>query len=293
MSVPYFDRQGVHEIYRKWRKLFNSYGDVMAVAEAWVHPPENAVRYVRPDELNQVFNFELLTAPFESASLFDVINRSLELYATVGGLPTWALSNHDCPRVASRLGEWESRALAIFVFALPGATYIFAGQELGLPDGELADADRQDPSFVRSHGVIKGRDGARVPLPWNGQETPFGFSTGKPWLPINQQWEGFTIENENKDPKSVLNLYRRALTLRAEYLSGAGDITWLESPSHGGRRDGLMVFKRGEITVAMNLSRQVQELNLAGRAILLSGGILEGKDGRKLLPPLSCLWLLN
>ena len=67
-TVPYFDRQGVHEIYRKWRKLFDSYQDreIMAVAEAWVHPPVNATRYVRPDELHQVFNFDLLDAPFKA-----------------------------------------------------------------------------------------------------------------------------------------------------------------------------------------------------------------------------------
>jgi alpha-glucosidase len=234
-SVPYFDRQGVHEIYRKWRKLFDSYGsrDVMAVAEAWVHPPVNATRYVRADELHQVFNFDLLTAPFQSDYLFEVIDRSNQLNATVNALPTWALSNHDSPRVASRLGDLESRALALFVFALPGSAYIFAGQELGLPDGELNDSDRQDPSFIRSKGAIKGRDGARVPLPWSGQLTPFGFTSGTPWLPINQSWQSLSVEAQSADSKSVLSLYRNAMALRAEHLTGTGDIEWLESPLHG------------------------------------------------------------
>ena len=294
-TVPYFDRQGVHEIYRKWRKLFDSYGDrdVMAVAEAWVHPPKNATRYVRPDELHQVFNFDLLTAPFEGAFLYDVINRSIELNATVNALPTWALSNHDSPRVASRIGDVESRALALFVFALPGSSYIFAGQELGLPDGDLADADRQDPSFIRTKGAIKGRDGARVPLPWSGDSTPFGFTSARPWLPMTQSWQQFTIENENVDPKSVLNLYRSALALRAEYLVRAGDIEWLESPLHGSKRNDLLVFKRGNITVAMNLSQYVQEVDVDGQVILLSSGILDGRDGKKQIPALSCIWSLR
>ena len=294
-SVPFFDRQGVHEIYRRWRKLFESYGDrdVMAVAEAWVQPPVNATRYVRADELHQVFNFDLLTAPFDGTFLYNVIDRSIGLNATVGALPTWALSNHDSPRLASRLGELESRALALFVFALPGSAYVYAGQELGLPDGELQDSDRRDPSFLRSNGAIKGRDGARVPLPWNGETSPFGFSAGKPWLPMSQSWRVFTVENENAEPLSVLNLYRNALVLRAQHLVGAGELIWLESPFHGAKNSNLLIFKRGSITVAMNLSQQNQEMDLDGKVVVESYGKVETSAGKLLLPPLTSIWCLS
>ena len=294
-TVPFFDRQGVHEIYRRWRMLFDSYGDreVMAVAEAWVHPPENAMRYVRADELHQIFNFDLLTAPFESAVLFDLINRSLELNAAVNALPTWALSNHDSPRVVSRLGKLESQALALFTFALPGSAYIFAGQELGLPDGELSDSDRADPSFIRSKGEIKGRDGARVPLPWSGTSTPFGFTSGKPWLPIDQSWQSMSVESQDSDAKSVLNLYRSVLSLRTLHFIGRGEITWLESPWHGAKLDGLLTFKRGDITVVMNLSQHTHEIDIAGQVILVSSGVLDGRDGKKSIPACSTIWILN
>lgn len=294
-TVPYFDRQGVHEIYRKWRKLFDSYGDrdVMAVAEAWVHPPVNATLYVRADELHQVFNFDLLTAPFDSSFIFDVINRSIELNATVHALPTWALSNHDSPRVASRLGDLESRALALFVFALPGSAYVFAGQELGLPDGILQDSDREDPTFKRSNGAIKGRDGARVPLPWSGTSTPFGFTSGKPWLPIDQSWQSMSVESEDSDAKSVLNLYRSALSLRTLHFIGRGEITWLESPLHGAKLDGLLTFRRGDITVVMNLSQHIYEIDIAGQVILVSSGVLDGRNGKKSIPACSTIWILN
>ena len=295
LSVPYFDRQGVHEIYRRWRKLFDSYGDreIMAVAEAWVHPPINATKYVRPDELHQVFNFDLLTAPFEAAHLYEVINRSIELNATVNALPTWALSNHDSPRVASRIGDEESRALALFVFALPGSSYIFAGQELGLPDGELSDSDRQDPSFIRSGGTVKGRDGARVPLPWSGDSTPFGFTTGKPWLPIAQSWQRFTVENEDKDRSSILNLFRQALTLRRQYLLVSQEILWVESPIHGTRDDSLLAFTRGSITIAMNLSSDSKEIDVPGEVLLSSSGDIQVHGSKKLLPARSCIWISN
>jgi alpha-glucosidase len=294
-SVPFFDRQGVHEIYRKWRKIFDSYGDrdVMAVAEAWVHPPINATRYVRPDELHQVFNFDLLTAPFDGAYLFDVIDRSIKLNAGVNALPTWALSNHDSPRVASRIGDAQSRALALFVFALPGSAYVFAGQELGLPDGELQDSDRVDPSFIRTNGAVKGRDGARVPLPWSGSEVPFGFTTGNPWLPMSPSWKSFTVESEIDNTQSVLTMYRSALALRALYLVGTGEIEWLESPLHGSMRSDLLVFKRGSITVAMNLSKVAQEIALQVTPLIISSGELENKSGKTLIPGLSCMWSRN
>ncbi|MTH91387.1 MAG: ABC transporter permease, partial [Actinobacteria bacterium] len=295
LSVPYFDRQGVHEIYRRWRKLFDSYGDreIMAVAEAWVHPPINATKYVRPDELHQVFNFDLLTAPFEAAHLYEVINRSIELNATVNALPTWALSNHDSPRVASRIGDEESRALALFVFALPGSSYIFAGQELGLPDGELSDSDRQDPSFIRSGGTVKGRDGARVPLPWSGDSTPFGFTSGKPWLPIAQSWQRFTVENQDKDPSSILNLFRQALTLRRQYLLASQKISWVQSPIHGNHDDSLLAFMRGSVTVVMNLSSHSKEVDVPGEVLLSSFGDIQVHGSKKLLPARSCIWISN
>ncbi len=294
-TVPFFDRQGVHEIYRKWRTIFDSYvgRDVMAVAEAWVHPPINATRYVRADELHQVFNFDLLTAPFDGAFLFDVINRSIELNATVDALPTWALSNHDSPRIATRIGNFESRALALFVFALPGSTYVFAGQELGLPDGELRDEDRQDPSFFRSNGAIKGRDGARVPLPWSGESSPFGFSSGAPWLPMNQSWQDLTIEKESMDPNSVLNLYRNALQLRTKYLALSGDIEWLQSPSHGAKRTDILIFKRGNITIAMNLSAMDVDIEITGRTLINSSMKILALEGMMRIPALSTIWCLS
>lgn len=294
LTVPYFDRQGVHEIYRKWRKLFDSYGDrqIMAVAEAWVHPPINATRYVRADELHQVFNFDLLTAEFDSKTLFDVIERSISLNATVDALPTWALSNHDSPRVVSRIGGQEARALALFVFGLPGSTYVFAGQELGLPDGQVQDWQRQDPTFLRTHGQIKGRDGARVPLPWSGKTAPFGFSAGEPWLPISQSWENLTVENELADPTSSLHMYRKALELREKFLVGAGGITWLESTHHGSRRDALLAYSRGDMTVVMNLSDLPQEFEAVGTLVMDSGGTVEAHNGKKLIPPRSSAWFL-
>jgi alpha-glucosidase len=267
-SVPFFDRAGVHEIYRSWRKHFDSFDkQIMAVAEAWVHPPANGVAYVRPDELHQIFNFDLLIAPFDAKTLFRLVDNTFELLKNVDAYPTWAISNHDSPRVASRLGTEEARALALFLFALPGSIYIYNGQELGLPDAELADSDRQDPSFLRTNGQTKGRDGARVPMPWSGQETPFGFSAGKPWLPLPATWKDLTVESQVNDKDGSLFLYQSALAKRAKLFGGAQDFTWDISKIE----EGILGFSRGGIQIYLNSGNKSVSLT-ASEIILASSG---------------------
>ena len=277
-NIPFFDRDGVHEIYRKWRKIFDSYGDrdIMAVAEIWVHPPDRATRYVRPDELHQFFNFDVMNAPFDAKYLYDAISNMLKLVKVQNSWPTWCLSNHDCERVASRIGEDAARAMALFILGLPGSTYIYNGQELGLPTGEMSDSDRQDPIYFRTNGTQKGRDGARVPLPWTGESAPFGFTTGKPWLPLQNSWSKYTVENELKDPNSSLNLYKQALQLRRKLFVGAGEITWLN--------DGeILSYKRGKTQVILNTS--ANPYPISGK-VLLSSHQINGS-----LPPRSAVWI--
>jgi alpha-glucosidase len=275
-SVPFFDRTGVHEIYRSWRKHFDSFDKpIMAVAEAWVHPPVNGVAYVRPDELHQIFNFDLLIAPFCAKTLFRLIDNTIDMLKGVDAYPTWAISNHDSPRVASRLGAEAARALALFLFGLPGSCYIYNGQELGLPDAELADSDRQDPSFIRTNGQTKGRDGARVPMPWAGQETPFGFSTGKPWLPLPSTWKDLTVESQINDKDGSLSLYKSALSERAKLFSDAHDFTWDTSRIDA----GVLGFSRAGIQIYLNsgdksVSLPATEIFLASSG---SPGVLNGE----------------
>ena len=178
VDTPYWDQDGVHEVYRSWRTILDSYGtpDRILCAEAWVEPQERAVRYVRSDEMHQAFNFDFLAAPWDSEALRAVIRSSLEAADSVGAPSTWVLSNHDVVRHASRLGFpvgtprmngisatdpqpdralglQRARAATALMLSLPGGAYIYQGEELGLPDStDMPAAYRQDPTFARTSG---------------------------------------------------------------------------------------------------------------------------------------------
>lgn len=287
-SVPFFDRDGVHDVYRSWRKVFDTYDrDIMAVAEAWVHPPERALLYVRKDELDQVFNFDLLVSQFDDVELFSCIERTLKMMDGLDASPTWALSNHDTPRLATRVGVEPARALALFTFGLPGSCYVYQGQELGLPDAELADADRQDPAFIRSKGAQKGRDGARVPLPWSGDMTPFGFTTGKPWLPIPQEWRELTAQNQGIDQGSSLRMYHDVLALRKRFLNGKKDFVWTARPNGS----GVISYRRGAVEIVLNTSDTPVKLKTTGRALIASNGQSTVTHAEVELAARTCIWL--
>jgi alpha-glucosidase len=246
------------------------------------------VAYVCPDELHQVFNFDLLIAPFEAKTLFKLINITMEMLKDVGAYPTWAISNHDSPRAASRLGNEQARALALFLFGLPGSCYVYNGQELGLPDAELADSDRQDPSFFRTNGETKGRDGARVPMPWSGQVTPFGFSTGKPWLPIPTTWNDLTVESQRLNVESSLSLYKRALSQRSTLFSGASEISWDTSRID----EGILGFSRSGIQIYLNSG--LKSIKLAATKIILSSsGSTTCENGEFELMPKRAVWFIR
>jgi alpha-glucosidase len=229
-----FDRDEVHDIYREWRELLDSYpGDRMSVAEAWV-PEHRTGRYVAEDSLHQIFGFDFLVVPWSAPFIRKTI-RSMALgVADSGALPTWALSNHDTQRLVSRFGGGprglaRARALALLTQALPGAVYVFQGEELGLEDVDLPMAVRQDPIVIRTGGHELGRDGCRVPLPWSGEFPPYGFTNGpvtELWLPQPMDWAHLTISAQERDPHSTLAQYREALHLRRSLPGLARDDFW-------------------------------------------------------------------
>ena len=275
---PFSDQDGVHEIYRAWRKVLDSYpGERIFVGEIWTPDPERFARYLRPDELNTAFNFPFLQAAWDAGALHEVIDSTLAAHAPVAATATWVLGNHDTTRPVTRYGRADTRyapagvrvhnapldldrgvrrarAAALLTMALPGCVYVYQGEELGLWEVEDIPARlRQDPTFFQSAGTDLGRDGCRVPIPWDGSTAPFGFSPDdaatSPWLPQPEAWTDLSAAAQDKDPDSVLGLYRRALRIRREHsaLQGA-DFAWLPQP------EGLLAFTRGDLTCVVNLS---------------------------------------
>ncbi|MDQ1739555.1 MAG: alpha-glucosidase, partial [Pseudonocardiales bacterium] len=180
------------------------------------------------------------------------------------------------------LGQARGRAATLITLSLPGAAYVYNGDELGLENVELPDEVLQDPTWKRSGHTQRGRDGERVPLPWEGAEPPFGFSSSPgTWLPMPAEWRAFTVEAELKDAGSTLWLYRRALRLRRELSELHGSsFAWLKAP------EGCLAYRRGpNLVVALNAGDVPVELPPGG--VLLSSSVIEGDK----LPANTAVWL--
>ena len=287
-------------------------GPRTAIGEVWYDTYATLQPYLAPDVLPQVFNFELVTAQWDALAIRKAIDATLAL--TTGSRAPWVIGNHDVVRPVTRWGVAPARAAALLLLALPGSAYVYQGEELGLPEVlDIPDAARQDPSFRRTGGKVRGRDGCRVPLPWERGGASFGFSgTGPasspapPWLPQPAYWGAYSVAAERGDPLSFLRLYQAALRLRAENPAlgvglsapsgggpggvadgitgpgGEGAIRWLDAP------DDALVFARDPgFVFAANLGSRPLPLP-PHREVLLASGAL-APDGA--LPRDTAVWL--
>ncbi|MFD7921923.1 alpha-amylase family glycosyl hydrolase [Streptomyces sp. NPDC059740] len=296
--MPYYDQEELHPLYRAWRTLLDTHpappGAVppherVMVAESAVFDPARLSRYVRPDEMHQAFNFAFLETPWDATQLRRVVDGS---FAVPGAAVTWLLSSHDAVRPVTRLGSLaRARAAALLMLALPGSAYLYQGEELGLPQAEIPVERIRDPLWERSGHSERGRDGARVPLPWSGDRAPYGFTTAPPedtWLPQPADWAGLTATAQQQDPASTLALYRAALRLRRRHPAPdpTAPPTWLSDPG-----SPVLAFRRGELTCVVNLGPEAVPLAPLPRSgpPLLSSGPLDGDA----LPPDTAVWLLS
>lgn len=333
-SHPLFDRNEVHEVYAEWRKVFNEYDPPrFAVAEGWVRP-ERQYLYASKDDLGQIFNFSFATKLWARNNFHEAIEAGIETAERSGSSATWVLSNHDIIRHATRfalpqipatdqhqiavdwvlrdgksytenreLGTKRARAALLLEMALPGSAYIYQGEELGL--FEVADIpwdQLEDPSAFTSqnNGVLKGRDGCRVPLPWVSADADgsFGFSPAdaseKPHLPQPAWFADFSADVEADDADSMLSLYRAALKLRHEFQTNDLSLEWLEQDKESGLTDGadgnpggIIAYKRANGWANLtNFSATPAELP-AGEVVLASGELTA--DGK--LPQDTSVWI--
>jgi len=301
-SHPTEDRDELHDVYRSWRAIADSYpGTRVLVGEIWLPDIVRFTNYLRPDEMHTAFNFDFLARPWGAESFRESIDATLAAHAPVGAPSTWVLSNHDVTRPVTRygredtafaflkkrfgvptdpeLGLHRARAAALLVAALPGSLYIYQGDELGLPEVEDLPIELiQDPMHHRSGGVDPGRDGCRVPLPWSGERPPFGFSPDgvQTWLPQPESWRALTVEAQEADPASTLNLYREALRVRRA-LDPDVPLEWWHDAVPAGTpgADDVLAFRRGDFACVVNTGGSPVPLPV-GAELLLASGPLDG-----------------
>jgi alpha-glucosidase len=316
---PYRHRPELQPLYRSWRAILDSYpadgfpGPRTAIGEVWYDRPETLKPYLEPGGLPQVFNFQLILAGWHAAGFRGGIDVALAGHG--GSRAPWVTGNHDVPRLASRYrldegftpemisrlianggrnaaaGFRRARAAALVLLALPGSSYLYQGEELGLPEVTgIPDDARQDPRFFRTKGEYPGRDGCRVPLPWAAAGAGFGFSrTGQgaspsaPWLPQPPDWGSYSVESQSADERSFLHLYRAALRLRRDHPAlGRGTLRWL-SPGDA----AMLCFARDPgFILAVNFGPEPAPLP-PHREILLASGPVGGTA----LPPGTAAWL--
>jgi alpha-glucosidase len=294
------------------------------VSEAYTPgKPDLLLRYVEPDQFHQSFTFDLLLSPWNALSFHKAAARSYQALHDAGATLTWALNNHDAHRVVTRygradahlmsswtgsnlvnsdapvdleLGHRRARAAALLILGLPGAAYLYMGEELGLPEVlDIPDAERQDPIFARTESREKGRDGCRVPMPWTTDSASLsGFSTSssvKAWMPQPEGWGSMSVEIQEQLADSMLHLYRQALQLRPHLVDEGEDIEFV-----GDGADGLFSFTRGSYAVVVNTSADFVEIPatlVANRSVILESvnGAMTNRDGSKLLAGNTAVWL--
>ena len=250
-GAPYWDQDAVHEIYREWRSVAETYDPPrIFCGETWAPTAERLALYQRPDELHTSFNFDYLAAGWDAEKMRTSIDATVTNHAKVGAPPTWVLSNHDVIRHATRFsptpdgkpvtgtseldperGLRRARAATVFMLGLPGSAYLYQGEELGLPEVfDLPAESRQDPVWKRSQGTDLGRDGCRVPIPWSGDQPSYGFGpSNASWLPQPERWADLSVARQQGDEASTWRMYQRVLRQRrAEPALGDGSMVWLD-----------------------------------------------------------------
>ncbi|MGW3248085.1 glycoside hydrolase family 13 protein [Streptomyces sp. NPDC001070] len=298
--MPYYDQEELHPLFRTWRRLLDTHpappgavspGQRVMVAEAAVFDPARLARYVSPGEMQQAFNFAFLECPWDGAEMRAVVERSVASMRAVGAPVTWVASSHDAIRPVTRYGGGprglrRARAAALLMLALPGAAYLYQGEELGLPQAYVADDRLRDPLWERSGHRERGRDGCRVPLPWEGPAAPYGFSTAAAddcWFPQPGDWSGLTVGVQEDDPGSMLALYRSALRLRRAAPVAADAVPALTGPADG----SWFAFERGSgLRCLTNFGPDPVALAARDEVVLASSPL----DGRA-VPADTTVWL--
>ncbi|WP_421981487.1 alpha-glucosidase family protein [Roseibium sp.] len=256
----------------RFRALLDRYPGATSVGEIGAdgQAVELTASYTEENKrIHMAYSFDLLTPQHSAAYIRRIVE---EMNAGIGsGWASWALSNHDVQRVASRWGDGKDLARfaplgAALCASLRGTPCLYQGEELGLPQVEVPFEKLQDPYGIRFWPEYKGRDGCRTPMPWVNNNANGGFSEADPWLPVASEHLQLAADEQDKDAGSILNRNRAFFAWRQNRMPlRKGDMVFLESP------DDTLVFTRSfkdeTILCAFNLSAEPATITLDGLAL--------------------------
>ncbi|MBV9262283.1 MAG: DUF3459 domain-containing protein [Pseudolabrys sp.] len=207
------DRPEVRNVVRELRQVVDEFSHRVLIGELYL-PLERVVAYYgdRLDGAHLPFNFSLIETAWRAKDIAALI-RHYEGLLPQGAWPNWVLGNHDRPRIASRVGEAQARLAATLLLTLRGTPTLYYGDEIGLPQVEIAAGEVRDPWEKNVPGFGLGRDGCRTPMQWD-TTVQAGFSTSEPWLPLSKDATARNVAEQQRDEGSLLHLYRRLFALR-------------------------------------------------------------------------------
>ncbi|MBL8537283.1 MAG: DUF3459 domain-containing protein [Hyphomonadaceae bacterium] len=229
------------------RALTEAHGKIFLVAEVGGEQAESEMGlYTRgADRLHSAYGFQYLYADQLTPSL---VRACSDRWPDQDGegWPSWAFSNHDAPRVVSRWSKnrdevaFAKLALLLLV-SLRGSVFLYQGEELGLPQGDVPLESLRDPEAIANWPHTLGRDGARTPIPWVADAPNAGFSHGAPWLPVDPTHRMLAVDVQERNDASTLHFARRAIDLRRRSPAlRTGGIRMLDTP------EPVLAFLRGE-----------------------------------------------
>ncbi|AKR54291.1 Maltodextrin glucosidase [Devosia sp. H5989] len=258
------------EFMRKVRKLLDRYPNTTSVGE--VGDSHKAVPLMAEytsggDKLHMCYSFEFLGNAFTA----EHFRSRIEAFFKAGkdGWPCWSFSNHDVNRHMTRWAEHSrspaelGRQAVALLTSFRGSVCLYQGEELGLPEADILYEELTDPPGKRFWPEYKGRDGCRTPMPWDEGETPNGFTSGKPWLPVKPEHSALNVTGQNADEASLLNFYRRFLNWRKQHDALVdGDIAFFKTG------EPVLAFRRksadGDVVCVFNLSPEALTVTVEG-----------------------------
>ncbi len=210
------DQPEMEPLLAEIRALLDHYAERYAVGETFESTPQLAARYCRPGLLHGTFNFKFLQNRWNPAGFLRSI-QEWEGALDSDSWPTWVLNNHDVRRAGTRYSprgnDERLKLLAGLLLTLRGTPFLYQGEEIGMRDIPIKRSEIRDPIGRRYWPIYPGRDGCRSPMQWDSSANA-GFTSGAPWLPVHANAAERNVEEQQGDPDSLLNFYRRLLSLR-------------------------------------------------------------------------------